>query len=150
MGIKLPTIESLIGGNYSASSSALAKLEDVIACHPTAAKEWKECEPIAERGKKFADLITDYLIQAGFTTPTQIAWSSPELTSCILHIAGKGASGRRGRMGRDIFLARLNERRYIDRSKMRRPKTTLTMPDALIPYIGEAKLLHTALQKDDN
>lgn len=147
MGIELPTIIGLIGGNYASSSTPLALLEDVIACHPRAEKEWRESEPITERGKKFAELVVDYLNRAMFTTPTQIAWSAPELTSCILHIAGRGDGRGRRRTGREIFLARLNERRYIDRSSMRRPKNTLTMPDSLIPYIGEAKLLHTALNK---
>lgn len=143
-GIELPMIEGLIGSSYSGSAKVLSKLEDVIGCHPIAAKEWKDSEPIAARGEKFAELVKDYLNFAGFTTPTQICWSAPELVGCVLHIDPSG--GGRSRTGRQILLARLSERRYIDRSKMRTPKVVRAMPDELLSYIGEAKLLHTALR----
>lgn len=145
MGIELPRIEGLIGEGYSSSQKPLARLEDVIACHPSALKEWEDSEPIGERGKKFAELIDAYLQPSGFTTPTQICWSAPELVGCVLHIDPAG--GGRSRTGRQVLLARLSARRYIDRSKMRKPKVVREMPESLLPYIGEAKLLHTALKE---
>lgn len=148
MGIELPTIEGLIGSSYpQRTTKILAPIEDVIGCHPVAAKEWKDCEPIAERGRKFAELVKDYLNLSGFTTPTQICWSAPELVACVLHIRPSG--GGRGRTGQQILLARLSDRRYVDRKKMRTPKVVRAMPDELLSYIGEAKLLSTAMRERD-
>jgi hypothetical protein len=143
---ELPTIEGLIGPSYAGhASKPIARLEDVIACHKGAQKEWLDSEPIMERGNKFGRLIEEYLKDSGFTTPTQICWSAPELVACLLHIDPAG--GGRSRSGREILLVRLQARRYVDRSKMRTPKVVRPMPDELLSYLGEAKLLHTALKE---
>ncbi len=156
-GQEFPRIYGLIDSNafsyrrsYGSSDKpdAFERLADVIACHPVAKAEYDAAEPIRQRGEEFYRLVNEYLDNAGFTTPTQISWSAPELAGCLIHIHGSGGSYGRRSSSDSIFLARLDNRRYVDRSKIRRPKVVVPMPDTLTPYIGEAKLLHTALQKN--
>ena len=147
----LPKILGLIDNGSPSFSQhghkAIVKLQDVIDCYPKAKKEWEAAEPIKKRGQEVYDLIVAYLDDAMFTTPTQLAWSAPELTAALIHIAGVRKGYGRRYDAKQIFLARLDNRRYVDRTKMRRPKLVKPMPDTLTPYLGEAKLLHTALHK---
>ncbi|MCP4900170.1 MAG: hypothetical protein GY906_24630 [bacterium] len=144
---KVPDLSGLTGDHFG-GPKVTTKLVDIIACHPEAAKEYEATKAVEERGKQFEQDVRDYLNASGFTSPTQIAWSAMPLVDLMLTInpVDTVIYGRRHHhMG--IFLARLNKRRYIQRTDMRRPKVVHMLPDALLPAIGEAKLLHAAQKK---
>jgi hypothetical protein len=144
----LPTLAGF-SGTYSHSNRGKVGVtyEEVLESCTEANEAVKAVAPMAERGAKCFELVKEYLNRAGFTSPTQMAWSCPDLMHTILHIEQPSSSSYGRRSGaKDIFLARLQSRRYANRSSIRRPKIVCMMPDDLKPYLGEAKLLHTALK----
>lgn len=126
------------------------ELSTVIDARPESKETIESAAPLLVKSEDFQILLNEYLNAANFTSHTQLLWSFPELCRLLLNITGTKQQqqqhhGRRA-SGMQIFLARLNDRTYIDPTKKRRPQKVHYPSDTLKTYVGEANILNASLK----